>query len=47
MFAIIWIAIWAFVFGIFDDPYVGQIWGFILIGIGGPVGKWLIGSLRD
>ena len=47
MFAVIGIVIWAFVFRIFEDPSAGQICRFILIGIGGPVSKWLIGSLLD
>lgn len=45
MFAIIWILVWAFIFDIFDEPSAGQIIGFILIGIGGPVGKWLYETL--
>lgn len=45
MFAIIWIAIWALIFGIFSDPSTGQVLGFIFIGIGGPLGKWLYDSL--
>lgn len=47
MFAIIWIAIWALIFGIFDEPSTGQVIGFILIGIGGPVGRWLIQALKE
>lgn len=47
MFAIIWIVIWAFVFSIFNDPSTGEIWGFILIGLGGPIGKWLFRTLND
>ena len=41
MFAIIWIVIWALIFNIFNGPSVGQIIGFILIGLGGPIGRWL------
>lgn len=44
MFAIIWIVVWAFIFGIFNEPSTGQIIGFIIIGLGGPLGKWLIGN---
>lgn len=38
MFAIIWIIFWGFVFDILNDPSGWQILGFILIGIGGPLG---------
>lgn len=41
MFAIIWIIVWAFIFSIFDDPSATQIILFIIIGIGGPLGRWL------
>lgn len=47
MFAIIWIAVWALIFQIFNEPSTTQIVLFILIGIGGPVGRWLISALRD
>lgn len=47
MFAIIWVAVWACIFGIFDDPSAGQIIGFILLGLGGPLGRWLIRALKD
>lgn len=47
MFGLIWIAIWACIFGIFNEPTSGQVIGFILIGLGGPIGKWLIRSLKD
>lgn len=47
MFGLLWIAVWAMIFGIFDDPSVGQILGFIFIGLGGPIGRWLIQALKD
>lgn len=47
MFAIIWIAFWALVLGMFNEPSTGQVLAFILIGIGGPIGKWLIRTLKD
>lgn len=46
MFAIIWIIVWAFIFQIFNDPKTVQIWGFIRIGIGGPVVKWVSDIFR-
>lgn len=47
MFPIFWIAVWALIFSIFDEPSTAQIWGFIIIGLGGPIGNWLIHALRD
>lgn len=32
-FAMVWIISWGFVFGILDDPSIGEIIGFIIIGI--------------
>ncbi len=46
MFAVIWIIVWALIFGIFNEPTTGQIIGFILIGLGGPLGKF-IGRSND
>lgn len=37
-FAILWIIFWGWVFDILSDPSAGQIIGFILIGLGGPIG---------
>ena len=47
MFGFIWIVVWACIFGIFDNPSFGQILGFIFIGLGGPIGRWLIYSLKE
>lgn len=47
MFGLIWIVVWALIFGIFDDPSTGQVIAFILIGIGGPVGRWLTQALNN
>lgn len=41
MFTIIWIIVWAFIFGIFDDPSETQIFWFIIIGIATPFVVWL------
>ena len=38
MFAIIWIIFWGWIFDIFNDPSGAQIFWFVLIGIGGPIG---------
>ena len=46
-FALIWIIFWGFVFGILDDPSGLQVLGFIVIGIGGPLGTFLSKSLKD
>ena len=46
MFAIIWIGVWALIFQIFNDSSTAQIWGFIIIGLGGPIGKWLASLAR-
>lgn len=42
MFEILWIIFWGWVFDILDGPTGWQILGFILIGIGGPLGKFLL-----
>lgn len=42
MFALIWIVVWALVFDIFNDPTGWQIAGFVFIGLGGPLGKYLL-----
>lgn len=47
MFAIIWIIFWGWVFGILNDPTGWQIFGFIVVGIGGPVGTWISRNSRD
>ena len=47
MFAIIWIVSWAFVFGIFNDPSGWQIFGFIFVGLGGPIGTWISKKLKE
>lgn len=47
MFAIFWIVVWALIFQIFNEPTTAQIWGFIIIGLGGPIGNFLIKILRD
>lgn len=41
MFAIIWIIVWGAIFSIYKDPSTAQILGFIFIGLGGPIGRWL------
>lgn len=47
MFAVVWIIVWALIFGIFNDPDSSDVIWFIIIGIGGPVGKWLINTFND
>lgn len=36
-FAILWLIVWGFVFGILDNPSTGEIIGFIIIGVIPPV----------
>lgn len=36
-FALVWICVWAFIFGLFNDPSVGQVIGFIIVGILPPI----------
>lgn len=41
-FAILWIIFWGWVFDILSDPTGWQIFGFIFIGLGGPIGGMFV-----
>mgnify|MGYP003293902919 CR=1 FL=1 len=46
-FALVWICVWAFIFGIFDGPSFGQVIGFIIVGILPPLMAFFRGGQNN